>query len=327
MFISFDNGSNWQPLQLNLPNVPVTDIKVHQGDLVVSTQGRSFWILDDISPLHQLTRAMSTTAVHLYKPRDGFRTKVAPHLLGPAVNYYLPGPSNGAVKIEILDVSGRIVNTYSSDAPARNRGTAAGTGAVSGDQDAEAPASGRARGTVVIPHVTTNSGLNRFVWDVRHENGLTVPPGAYEVRVRVGAVTLAERFNVLIDPRVAAGGITVADLREQFDHNVRVKALLGRVNQLIAQVRDARAKLTQGSRGDAERARRLEAIESKLLTEPVRYGKPGLQAQVTYLASMTAIVDQKIGRDAVERSHALEKELQALETAFTRVEYGDNRRF
>ena len=83
MFISFDNGAHWQPFNLNMPQVPITDIKVHKKDLVVATQGRGFWILDNLTPLHQITAQVTTTAAHLYKPRDGYRTRVSPNVLGP----------------------------------------------------------------------------------------------------------------------------------------------------------------------------------------------------------------------------------------------------
>lgn len=153
------------------------------------------------------------------------------------------------------------------------------------------------------PRVTKVAGLNRFVWDVRHRAGVTLPPGRYQARIKTGSVTLTEPFNVLIDPRVAADGVTQADLQEQFEHNLRLRELVSSVNQLIARVREAKAK----SPGDE-----LTAIERKLVTEPVRYGKPGLQAHITYLASMTANVDQKIGRDAIERYEVLKKELDTI---------------
>ena len=73
MFLSFDNGRRWQPFQLNLPNVPITDMKVHRKDLVISTQGRSFWILDNLTPLHQLADAVVNAAAHLYAPREAVR--------------------------------------------------------------------------------------------------------------------------------------------------------------------------------------------------------------------------------------------------------------
>ena len=95
MFISFDNGGHWQSFQLNLPNVPVSDIKIHRDDLIVSTQGRAFWIIDNISSLEQLTPQVSTSQVYLFKPRDGYRTRVSPTNLGPTIEYYLsPGPND-----------------------------------------------------------------------------------------------------------------------------------------------------------------------------------------------------------------------------------------
>ena len=118
IFISFDNGAHWQSFQLNLPNVPVSDIKLYRNDLIVSTQGRAFWILDNISSLHQLTPQVSTADAHLFKPRDGYRTRVNPTALGPTIEYYLPSAPNGAVTVEILDAKGALVNSYNSDAPA-----------------------------------------------------------------------------------------------------------------------------------------------------------------------------------------------------------------
>ena len=117
---------------------------------------------------------------------------------------------------------------------------------------------------------------------------------------------------MLIDPNVAADGVTVADLKEQFEHNLRTRELVTGVNQTVARVREAQARLKGASGADAEKAKQLDAIAAKLLTEPVRYGKPGLQAHITYLAGMTARSDQKIGRDAIERYAVLKKELDAV---------------
>ena len=127
MFISFDNGSHWQSFQLNLPNIPISDIKVHRKDLIVSTQGRAFWILDNISSLHQLTSHTKSTDVQLFKPRDGYRTRVSPSNLGPVVEYYLPNQPTEPVIIELLDMNGALLNSYNSDVqPARGaRGAAA----------------------------------------------------------------------------------------------------------------------------------------------------------------------------------------------------------
>src|SRR5215471_6610270 len=173
MYISFDNGAHWQPFQLNLPQVPITDIKLHDKDLIVSTQGRAFWIMDNVSALHQITPGMTASEVRLFTPRDGYRTRVSPTLLGPQIDYYLPAGVSGAVTLDILDASGAIVNSYNSEAapPAGGRGgrggRGGGRGAAPGAEGAPAAAGeeqqfdpeaggggGRGRGNAPPPRVT-----------------------------------------------------------------------------------------------------------------------------------------------------------------------------
>ena len=295
MFISFDDGAHWQSFQLNLPNVPVSDIKVHHKDLIVSTQGRAIWILDNLSSLHQLSSQMKPSEAQLFKPRDGYRTRVGPTTLGPVVEYYLP--SADAVVIEILDTKGQVINAYSSETPASRPGRP--------DSQVD-PDAAPTRRAAPPPRVTKLAGINRFAWDLRNQAGVTLPPGQYQVRLKTGAVSLIQPFQVLIDPRVAADGVTIMDLQEQFEHNMRMRDLVNNVNQLVTRVREAQKKSPNDER--------LNALAAKLLTEPVRYGKPGLQAHITYLASMTANVDQKIGRDAIERYQVLKKEFDTLRT-------------
>ena len=331
LYISFDNGGHWQSFQLNLPNVPVTDIKVHRKDLVVTTQGRAFWILDNVSSLHQITPKTAATTVQLYKPRDGYRTRVAPAVLGPTIEYYLPASSTGPVTIDILDAAGKPVNSYNSETPVATGGGRGRGGAGGGAQaDPDLVPQGRGRGGPP-PRVTKNAGFNRLVWDVRNaplENapgvggalpGVIVPPGRYQAKLTVGTTTLTQPFNVLIDPRIAAEGVTVADLKEQFDHNMRMRDMVREVTSLATRVREAQTKLRGATGPDAVKAKEVDALAAKLLTEPVRYGKPGLQAHITYLAGMTANVDQKIGRDAIERYQVLKKELDAIHAEVHRV--------
>jgi hypothetical protein len=299
---------------LNLPNVPVSDIKVHHKDLIVSTQGRAIWILDNLTSLHQLQSSMKTSEAKLFKPRDGYRTRVSPTVLGPVVEYYLPSAPSDAVVIEILDAKGAVLNSYNSEtAPPRGgRGNqGAGMPGVGGAGPESDPDAAPMRRFTPPPRVTKTAGINRFAWDLRNQAGVTLPPGQYQVRLKTGAVTQTQTFNVLIDPRVAADGVTVSDLQEQFDHNMRMRELVSGVNQLVTRVREAMSK----SPNDA----RLTALAAKLLTEPVRYGKPGLQAHITYLASMTSNVDQKIGRDASDRYQVLKRELDTLRTEADQV--------
>jgi photosystem II stability/assembly factor-like uncharacterized protein len=317
MFISFDNGSHWQSFQLNLPNIPVSDIKVHHKDLVVSTQGRAFWIVDNISALHQLTSQVKTGEVHLFRPRDGYRTRVSPTNLGPIIEYYLPSAPPDPVVIEILDSKGTVLNSYNSDTPPPRAGRGAG-GNPSETQPEDPDAAPAGRRFAPAPRVTKNAGLNRFVWDVRHQAGPTLPPGQYQVRLKTGTNLLTESFAVLIDPRVAEDGVSLADLQEQFEHNMRMRELVSAVSQLVTRVRDAQGKLKTNA-NDAEKLNSLNSVANKLLTEPVRYGKPGLQAHITYLASMTANVDQKIGRDAIERYAVLKKQFDEVRAEVERL--------
>ncbi len=319
MFISFDNGAHWQPFQLNLPNVPVTDIKIHRNDLIVSTQGRAFWIIDNITSLEQLT-SQTATSVTLFKPRDGYRTRIGAANLSPAIEYYLPTVPEGAVTVEILDPKGTVINSYSSDDPTPGgrggRGGFAGGGGAEQDDPDAAPAGRRFGGPP--PRVTKVTGINRFVWDVRHKAGVTVPPGQYQARVKIAGTAYTQPFTVLIDPRIAGDGVTAADLQEQYEHNLRVRELVNDSNRLATRLRDAQRK-SKDSRDGAEATKVLNAMGTKLFSENVRYGKPGLQVHITYLASMTANVDQKVGRDAIERYAVLRKELDNLRSELDRV--------
>jgi photosystem II stability/assembly factor-like uncharacterized protein len=339
LFISFDNGAHWQPFQLNLPNTPVTDIKIHHKDLVVSTQGRAMWILDNISAIEQLSPANNPATVHLYKPRDGYRTRVSPNLLGPTIEYFLPSAPAGPVVLDILDAKGGVVSSYNSDtAPAAGRGGGgrggraggappaggaaggAGANAAAGDVPAAAPdpeagvgggGGGRGRGGAPPTRVTKDIGHNRVVWDLRHQpSGLTLPPGQYQARLTVAGAAQTQPFTLLLDPNVAADGVTTADLVEQFEHNVRMRELSAAVTDTVTRVRNAKAQLA----ADPDKSKRLQALSDQLLNTPegVRYNKPGLQQHVTYLSGMTTGADQKIGRDAIERYNALKKQLDDI---------------
>ncbi len=289
IYVSFDNGAHWQSLQLDLPNVPINDIEVHGKDLFIATQGRSMWALDDISSLQQIGATTDVAAVHLYTPRGGYRTAAAPDLLGPMIDYYLPSGTSGDVTIDILDDAGAAVASYSS---------------------AKRPQQQQQRGGFfrrgpAPPTVTTNTGFNRMVWDVKNADGITMTPGTYQARLSVGGATQIAAFQVSIDPRIAEGGVTVADLREQYAHNERMHAMTGEVRDLVARVQKAMD-------GDPTMKEKLAPIAEELMTPPIRYSKPGLEDQITYLARMTMSVDQKIGHDAVERANVLRKELDDI---------------
>ena len=333
LFVSFDNGAHWQPFQLGLPNVPVTDIKVQHDDLVLATQGRSFWILDDVSPLRQITQQTAAAAAMLFAPREAVRARLGggrggfgggggggggrgvaaltgqaqfpPY--GATVNYYLGRAPSGPVTIDILNAAGSVIRSFSS-APAS---AAVAEGRSSGGEDEEsAPAFRR---TAPPVRLTTNVGMNRLIWDFNDANGLMLPPGAYRVRLTVGDWKDTKPLTLTIDPRLTADNITAADLREQYEQNVRMHRMVAEVSDLANRVRQTRTRLRNGGSSDA--LAKVEAIATTLFgpDEGVRYGRPGLQTQITYLAGMTTRVDQRIGRDAIERYQTLRKELDALE--------------
>jgi photosystem II stability/assembly factor-like uncharacterized protein len=311
LFISFDNGAHWQPFQQNLPNVPMADLKVFRDDLILATQGRSLWILDNVSALHQVTEETADADVFLYTPRDGYRTRDGANILGPNIEYFLGAVPAGEVTIDILDASGSVVNSYSS-----------GTGPTSTTRpDPNTPQAmmmegrGGYRGRSMTPPArpTRAQGHNRFVWNVQHESGLGAPPGQYQARLTVGGTTLTTDFTVLIDPRLAEEGLTAADLQEQFRHNMTMRDMVAEVNALVERVEDA----MEGATGN--RAAQLQEIHHQLVTGPIRYSPPGLQTHIQYLAGMTARVDQKVGNQAPERYRFLRGELDEITAAVNRI--------
>lgn len=348
MYVSFDNGGHWQSLQLNMPNVPINDIKVHRKDLVVATQGRSFWILDDLSPLQQITPATARQSAMLFRPRDAYRVRVAggrggggrgagggrgnaagpdpaapqPLPAGGIIEYYLGSVPAGGVRIDIADSTGKPVAAFSSEGPvALPAGDAVAAAPTNSDDPAIAAAmvgggGGRGRGGAGAPvaRVTKNTGINKFYWDfVNQANTLPLPPGNYRVTLTAGDYKATQPYRLLLDPRLAADGITAADLREQYLHNLRMRDMSAEVQRLQGRLQAAQSRLANASgAAAADTLARVRSILSRVLDQPVRYGKPGVATHVRYLASMTSGQDQKVGRDAIARYQVLRKELDGL---------------
>ncbi len=314
MYVSFDNGARWQPFQLNLPVTPITDIKVAHKDLVVSTQGRSFWILDDLTPLHQLSDKVTSGQAYLFQPREAVRTPARGGFgrgsglqyppAGAMLDYYLPSEPAGDVTMEILDSTGAIVRKFSSVGVAQTS-RPADEDASGGDDEGEGGFRVRSGPT----RLDKTAGMHRFTWDLRYPgpwqsdtrpegpNGPMAVPGKYAARLTVGSWTATQPFTVVEDPRVTKSGVTLGDLREQFDHNIRVRALVSDVNQAVTRMKAA------------SQDPRLAELRTQLITPAIRYSQPALQTHITYLYSVTNSTDQKIGRDAVERYAVLRKEL------------------
>jgi len=165
------------------------------------------------------------------------------------------------------------------------------------------------------------SSLSRSLaerFSCRGPNGPVAAPGKYSVRLEAGAWTSTQPFTVVEDPRITAGGITTADLRGQFDHNIKVRDLVSETNQLLARLRSAEQSL-RGKPENAAKLDQLQTLAAHLITPSIRYSKPELQAHITYLYQMTNSADQKVGNDAVERYQALRKELDQRKAELDRI--------
>jgi hypothetical protein len=151
-----------------------------------------------------------------------------------------------------------------------------------------------------------------------------VLPGTYSLRLTAGGRTETQPLVVRADPRVLRDGVTPAVLRDQLAHNLRVRDLVTDANRAAARLRAAKARLTTAGAPAADTLARLAAVEARLVTPPVRYSRPGLQAHVSYLYGLTTQADQQVGRDAAERYRtlraALDREIAALDAVLGREE-------
>jgi hypothetical protein len=227
------------------------------------------------------------------------------------IDFYL-GQSGGPVTLDILDETGKLVRSFSSEAGA------AAEGVAGGEDDEDTPRRARP-----APRVPKEQGLNRFTWDLAYPGprdgagrigggGPTAVPGRYQVRLTANGVTQTEPLVVREDPRVAKDGVTLADLRDQFDHNMRVRDLVSDVNRAVSRLRDGQARFKERTGAAADTVEKIRALEAKLITPPIRYSTPGLQAHITYLYGMTNQADQRVGRDAKERYTMLRREMDGV---------------
>jgi photosystem II stability/assembly factor-like uncharacterized protein len=249
VFISFNDGVEWRPLQLNLPTVPVHDLVVKDNDLVLATHGRSFWILDDVSPLREYSDAIAQRPVNLYTPApairyhsgEGARAVLAGRNppAGAVIYYYLKAEPKGETTIEILDSLGTAVRRYSSKK----------TEALREPLNPEDKKPEK--------QIKPRPGLNRFVWDLHYEGPRYVPgyylyeyedgakgpmalPGKYQVRLSVEGVTATVPLEVKLDPRVT---VAPEDLQKQFDLRTQIVAQLNRIFDAVNQIQDVRLQM------------------------------------------------------------------------------------
>jgi hypothetical protein len=321
-YVSFDDGARWQPLQLNLPATVITDMKVHQGDLVISTQGRGFWILDDLTPLRAASARVASAPAYLHAPRPAVRTRypatgtsaTQPEYPTPGVHldYWLATEPSAEVTLDILDATGTLVRSFSS--------AGAGETEQPSTQGMRQPLPPERVGT---PRLERTRGLHRFTWDLtlpaawtatparRGRGGPLALPGRYTARLTVGDVTQSQPFTVVQDPRVTADGVTQAHLAEQLAVTLQVRDAISEANRLVARLQTARKDAGDGASAQS-RQQRLAAVERRLVTSSVRYSQPMLVDQLGYLYGLVSGADQQVGRDAIARYAVLRAELDAV---------------
>lgn len=335
VFVSLDDGSSWQSLQLNLPVVPVHDLVVKEDDLVAATHGRSFWILDDLSPLHQVSEAAMASDFYLFKPRDAYRLRGTSRDIpglgknppsGTIIYYYLKRKPAKEVTLEFFDAEGQPIRKFST-------------------ADKPRPAGQEFLGERAGPSFTglpAEPGLNRFVWDMRYPDAVRVPgailwagqtagpvavPGVYEVKLTVDGQTMAQTWQWKKDPRVET---PLEEFKEQFDFLLQIRDKLSEVNRAILRLREVREKvqrLNQEISGLAGREAIIEqgkkivdqltAIEEVLIQSKSRSSQDPLNYPIKLDNKIAALAGVVASADArpTDQSRALFRELAAAADA------------
>ena len=273
VYLSYDGGANWMPFPTTFPVVPVTDLEVHDGDLVAATEGRAFWIMDDLSTLRQHADSLMTAAAHLYAPRPAVLAggpAVPARNAGrnpvPGANVYYrvtTADSTAMLTFEFLDARGGVLRTYSS------------------------------KDSVVAARLKPKAGLNVVNWDLRRtaptrlagvvlfgapgSGGALVSPGTYAVRMTMGTVVRTQPLTVLQDPRIDVPAVAIAErdsvtaliaerIREIHDAVLRLRDTRGQVQGALVRGRDATnsTAITAAGKGLVTK---LETMDPRLTTK------------------------------------------------------------
>ncbi len=286
VWVSFNDGEQWQSLQLNLPHTSMRDLWVEGRDLIVATHGRSFWILDDIAPLRQVSETTASESAHLFRPSEAYRVRRDTNTdtplpadepaaqnppEGAVLDYSLGQPSSGDVTLEILDSQGKLVRRYSSgDKPERT------------EEELQRQ---------VIPlywvrpfrPLSNATGMHRWVWDLRYPaptsvhreypiaavphdtplvpQGPLVVPGNFTVRLTANGKTSTAPLTVKMDPRVKA---SAAELQQQFELETRLAALLTDSSQAVMQAQSLRQQAKKLATANARLAAQLNNFAQTL---------------------------------------------------------------
>lgn len=298
VYVSMNDGTSWEPLQLNLPRVSVRDLNVRNNDLVIATHGRAFWALDDISPLRTMSSEITAKAVHLFTPAPAVRWTSqggrgtgagANPRYGVSVDYWLKEKQTKPITLQFLGAGGKVIRSFSSESAPRKDST--GNAAA----DSAAAAAREKQGAERLAYepadsvVHARAGANRFVWDLSHPaprrmpgtiidygsgDGPTAVPGSYAVRLIVGADTLSQPFTIVPDPRITR---TAAEYQAQLDMGLAVSARVGSITDAVQRIQDLQRQLEERARqassqsyadtvrkASADLRKKLEAVRAEV---------------------------------------------------------------
>jgi hypothetical protein len=344
MYVSLDDGASWQAFQRNLPVTPITDLTVKNGDLVVATQGRSFWILDDLTPLRNWSASVAAEPVHLFPPPPAYRTAFGndpenpPHNQGQnppdgvIVDYWLKDKLGEKDVLKLQIYSGdSLIRSFSSEKPAKGADLKEQAEMAERNQDRDKP-------------LEPEAGLNRFIWDMRvlkptltpravFNEGTKAPPkvgaGTYKVVLTLGARRDSAMVEVRPNP---AGHATAADLRAQFDLLSAIRDRLSETHVAVMTIRDVRAQTKElgeraerlGKGGDlSARAKslgdKLTAVENQLtnpnikgLEDDLNY-RPALDHDLTFLAGVVGGADRRPTDGSMRIYDDLQRQLAGIQ--------------
>ncbi len=327
VYVSPDAGASWQSLRLNLPVTPIHDLLVKDDDLVAATHGRSFWILDDLTPLHGLTADATSDAVHLFEPRPTIRAlnmlgKTDPFRIGPGKNYWIA--IGAAATFEEVETPEGVTERRFLDAGHNPPEGAAITYHLrEASQDGATITFLDAEGREVRKFcgLPAEAGMNRFMWDMRHEGprqapgddaerliagpspkGPAVVPATYAVRLEIAGRTLTRNLRIVKDPGSEASD---SDLDEQLDLLLRLRDRISETNDAIVELRQVRRQVREwvdradgtpeADEGGRTVVERLDDLESRLVatwqtTERGQLGTP-LPKLAEALATLVSVVE------------------------------------
>ena len=319
IYVSFDDGAQWQSFGLELPTTPVHGILVKNDDLVIGTHGRGFFVMDNINVLRQVGKETTNDPVVLFKPGDATRSVSR----GVAVDYYLKQPAD-KVTIEFIDPQGKSIRTFTAPP--------APTLVAPGAPAPEEGGGGRGGGAAPVPAV--KQGLNRFVWDFRYPDAKTfpglimwagsvrgpaAPPGQYQVRLTVGDQTKTQPFAIQRNP---LGSATDEDLSAQFVLANQINGKVTAANTAVLRIRDLKEQIADRiKKANDEKIKAAgEALTEKLTAvegEIYQYRNRSNQDPLNYpiklnnkLAALQGIVESGDFRPT-DQSQAVFKELSA----------------